>query len=66
MPEVLTADAGYGSEENYRYLEDNAIEAFVKYNYFHREQKEKYAGNAFGQENLCYNEQQDCFYCPMG
>ena len=66
MPEVLTADAGYGSEENYRYLEDNAIEAFVKYNYFHLEQKPKYADNAFRQENLYYNEQQDCFYCPMG
>jgi hypothetical protein len=40
LPENLTADAGYGSEENYHYLEENNIEAFVKYNYFHLEQKE--------------------------
>lgn len=37
-PEILTADAGYGSEQNYTYLEDQNIEAFVKYNYFHKEQ----------------------------
>ena len=31
-PQALTADFGYGSEENYTYLEDKEIEAFVKYN----------------------------------
>jgi transposase len=40
-PETLTADAGYGSEENYQALEDNEIEGFVKYNYFHKEQRKK-------------------------
>lgn len=29
------ADAGYGSEENYKLLVDNDIKAFVKYNQFH-------------------------------
>ena len=27
QPEVLVADAGYGSQENYEYLENNGIEA---------------------------------------
>ena len=40
-PEELTADAGYGSEENYADLEAKGIEAFVKYNYFHKEQQEE-------------------------
>ena len=31
MPDTLVADAGYGSEENYEYLENNDVEAFVKY-----------------------------------
>ncbi len=31
-PEVITADAGYGSEQNYQYIENNSIEAYVKYN----------------------------------
>ena len=34
----LTADSGYGSEENYAMLEQRGITAYVKYNYFHKEQ----------------------------
>jgi len=66
MPETLVADAGYGSEENYEYLEDNEVEAFVKYNYFHIEQSKKWKEDPRRLENLYYNEQLDCFYCPMG
>jgi len=67
MPEELTADAGYGSEENYEFLEKHHIEAFVKYNYFYKEQKNKrYREDPFRAENLYYNPHQDCYYCPMG
>jgi len=66
-PETLTADAGYGSEENYQALEDNQIEGFVKYNYFHKEQRgAKKDPNPFAPENLYYNPEKDCYYCPMG
>ncbi len=37
MKEVC-ADAGYGSEENYEFMERFGISAYVKYNYFHMEQ----------------------------
>ena len=37
------ADSGYGSEENYRFMEENGIEAYVKYNMFHKEQRMHYA-----------------------
>jgi len=66
MPEDLIADAGYGSEENYQFLEENEVEAFVKYNYFHKEQSEKWKQDPHRIENLYYNQQQDCYYCPMG
>ena len=66
MPEVLVADAGYGSEENYEYLENNDIEAYVKFNYFHKEQGNKWKENPAKLENLYYNEQEDCYICPMG
>ncbi len=67
LPEVVVADAGYGSEENYQYMEQKKIEAYVKYNYFDKEQKkEKTDSRAFATEKLYYNEQQDCYYCPMG
>lgn len=65
-PEVLVADAGYGSEQNYEYLENKGIEAYVKYNNFHKEQTKKWKENPYRQENLHYNENLDCFYCPMG
>ncbi|ECM9711828.1 transposase, partial [Salmonella enterica subsp. enterica serovar Infantis] len=37
LPGTVIADAGYGGEENYDYLEQNQIEAIVKYNTYHRE-----------------------------
>ena len=39
LPKRIIADSGYGSEENYEYLKEKEIEGYVKYNYFHKEQK---------------------------
>jgi transposase len=64
--QTVVADAGYGSEENYEFLEQNGIEAFVKYNYFHMEQKRSTKNNVFLPQNLYYNKEQDYFVCPMG
>lgn len=66
MPEELTADAGYGSEENYKYADDNGIEAFIKYNYFHKEETKRWKQDISKSQNLYYNPDQDCYYCPMG
>jgi len=63
---TLVADAGYGSEENYAYLATKNVEAFVKYNYFHKAQKKKFKADIRKAENLYYNEQEDVFICPMG
>ena len=65
LPKTLTADAGYGSEENYALLEQKEIEPYVKYNTFDKEQH-KANENPFHPENLFYNDAQDCYYCPMG
>ena len=62
----IVADAAYGSEENYEYLEAQQIEAYVKYNYFHQEQKQKHKANIFHPSNLYYNKQEDYYVCPMG
>lgn len=67
LPAVITADAGYGSEENYQYLQQNSIENYVKYNYFDKEQNGKANKKyPFKTDTLFYNEAQDCYYCPMG
>ena len=39
MAHTVVADSGYGSEENYRFMSENGMEAYVKYNYFHMEQR---------------------------
>lgn len=41
-PQSLTADAGYGSEENYAYLESNQVEAYIKYAGFDKQQSESH------------------------
>jgi len=66
MPDTLVADAGYGSEENYEYLENNDVEAFVKYQYFHKEQSKKWRTDPYRTENLRYDEKNDSYTCPMG
>ncbi|MBC7399074.1 MAG: IS1182 family transposase [Mucilaginibacter sp.] len=66
-PEVLIADAGYGSEENYTLLEQKGTIAFVKYGMFDKEQNENYnSKHPFAANKLFYNQEKDCYICPMG
>ncbi len=71
LPEQLTADAGYGSEENYELLEQKQIETYVKYNTFDKEQgilksKRKKINEDFHRDKLYYSPEQDHYICPMG
>jgi len=66
-PDSITADAGYGSEENLQYVEDNAIEGYIKYPGFDKQQSAKHSKkHPFAAHSLHYNKEKDCFYCPMG
>ena len=66
MASTAVADSGYGSEENNRFMEENSVEAYVKYNYFHKEQKRPFRNDPFRIENLHYNAEDDYYVCPMG
>ena len=66
LPDTAVADSGYGSEENYEFMEQSGIDAYVKYNWFHREQRMHYAPAPFSQQALYYNEEYDYYVCPMG
>lgn len=71
LPQQLTADAGYGSQENYEFLEQKQIDTYVKYNTFDKEQgilksKRKKINEDFDRDNLFYNEELDQYTCPMG
>ena len=66
-PELIVADAGYGSEENYQYLMDNHIENYVKYNWFDKDQcSTKHKKHPFTTDTLYYNKEKDYYVCPMG
>jgi len=64
LPEKVVADAGYGSEENYIWLDKHGSQAFVKYNMFDIEKKQKYRKNIFRVENLSYDPETDVYRCP--
>lgn len=66
LPSVAVADSGYGSEENYRFMDEAGMEAYVKYNRFHIEQRPRYKPNPFHHDNLHYNADEDYYVCPMG
>lgn len=66
LPSTTVADSGYGSEENYRFMEEAGIEAYVKYNRFHIEQRPRYTPDPFHQDSLYYNKEGDFYVCPMG
>ena len=63
LPRAVVADAGYGSEENYTLLEKLGIDAYVKYNYFDKDQHKDKSKILI---DLYYNAEQDCYYCQMG
>jgi transposase len=65
LPKKLIADAGYGSYENYTYLEEKEIEGIVKYNYYDKE-KEHARKRPYQADLLEYNEEEDYFICPAG
>ena len=44
----------------------NDIAAYVKYNWFHKEQHRPFRDDPFRQENLHYNREEDYYVCPMG
>jgi transposase len=66
MPQAVTADAGYGSNENYSFCEQQQITPYIKYNYFHKEQTKQWATDPFKTHNLVFDQINNCFYCPSG
>ena len=62
----IIADAGYASEENYTYLEENEQNAYIKPADYEIRKTRKYKNNIYRIENLSYNEIGDFFTCPNG
>jgi len=64
LPRTVIADAGYGSEENYAYLEGMGIEGIVKYPLFSKQQKRNWRKQRFRFENWRYDPVRDEYLCP--
>jgi transposase len=66
LPEKVIADSGYGSEENYAYLNQEQVGNYVKYNTFGKEQRPRYKPNPFAADQMEYDAEQDELICPAG
>jgi len=69
LPKNIVTDAGYGSEENYAYLEQHSLGNFLKYNTFYQDthhfrKAELLRKRKFLAENFEYDPDQDEFICP--
>jgi len=64
LPKNVIADAGYGSEENYAYLEGEEVKTYVKYNTFDREQRKTRRRGMFQEDDFVYDAEQDEWVCP--
>lgn len=63
-PKRIVADSAYGSEENYKLLEEKNIESFLKYRAFNADIKGKH--HPFSKEKFEYDQEKDCYTCPKG
>lgn len=64
-PEFLIADAGYGSEENYTFLQQAGIKGVIKHGRYDSKKK-RLKKRPFESDALYYNPEKDCVICPMG
>ena len=60
----LTADAGYGSEENYAALALRGMNAYVKYPLWYQEQTGELLKKKFRAENWTFDPIADTYTCP--
>lgn len=65
-PENIIADSGYGSEENFSYLKEKEVEAFIKYGMYDKEKKRSFKKNPHHQQNWTYDKELDVFICAAG
>ena len=62
----VVADSGYESLGNYRYLEQNNQEAFIKPNNYESSRTRKFKAQIGRAENMAYYAQEDYYLCKKG
>lgn len=64
--ESVTADAGYESEENYAYLENNNQESYIKPQTYEKSKTSKFKKDISKRENMFYDIENDFYICAAG
>lgn len=62
----IVADAGYESEENYSYLQEQGQLAFIKPSNYEISKTRKYQHDISNRDNMVYDREQDCYHCSQG
>lgn len=62
----VTADSGYESEQNYKYLKTNGITAFIKPSNYEITKTRKFKNDIGKRENMTYLAEEDAFVCASG
>ena len=62
----VTTDAGYESEENYTWFEEEDTTCYIKPQNYERSKKKKYKSNMALRENMAYDPQRDEYTCLAG
>lgn len=60
----VVADAIFGTEENYEFLEKEKIESLLKYPSYDKEQTKQFKEDLFHKDNMIYDAVNDSFQCP--
>jgi len=63
-PKTVIADAGYGGEENYAYLENKRTTAVIKYGMYRKEESRKWKTDRLKTDNWEYNKNEQYYVCP--
>lgn len=61
----IVADAGYESEENLKYLEEQGIEAFINPADYEQRGTKKLAEHIGHRANMPYDSEEDCYLCHL-
>lgn len=62
----IVADAGYESEENYLFIEENEQVAYIKPANYENSKTRKYKTDISRRENMFYDEKKDIYLCQAG
>ncbi|NPD71823.1 transposase, partial [Oceanispirochaeta sp. M1] len=60
------ADSGYDSQQNFEYLEEQGVRAYIKPQGYEQEKKRKFRKDIGKKENMTFDADQDCFICTRG